>query len=170
MKLKPNAVSSLEKQGKKTLKKEYLLVAVALIIVAIFLIFSGVNTGNKQSAKASESSVDYAEKLESKLEKVLSSIEGVGKVEVIVTVEGSSKEIVLKDVETKIENGVKTTVESIILVGGKPYVTMVENPKVLSVSVVCEGANNLEVKLAVTEIITNSLSVNSDSVRIIKMK
>ena len=76
----------------------------------------------------------------------------------------------LKEVESKVVNGVKTTIESVVLVGGKPYVTKVENPKIIGVIVVCSGADDLNVRLSITEIINTTLKVDSDSVRIIKMK
>ena len=57
-----------------------------------------------------------------------------------------------------------------LLINGKPYVTKHLNPKIIGVIVVCEGAENLQVKMTITEILATTLKVSADSVRIIKMK
>ena len=101
---------------------------------------------------------------------VFEGIDGAGKTSVTVTVDGTSEEVVLKETTTKIENGVKSIIESVILVNGKPYVTKTFNPKIMGIIVVCEGAENLNVKLAITEVITTTLEVSSDKIRILKMK
>ncbi|MBO7215264.1 MAG: hypothetical protein J6V66_07240 [Clostridia bacterium] len=152
----------------KSIKKEYVFIAVLLVVViAIFIsngnLFSAVNSGE-------HGNLDYASKIESKLEKLLSEVQGVGKVKVFVTTDGSFSEVVLKDSKQETVNGEKTTVESVILVGGKPYVTKTSNPNIIGIAVVCQGADSLSVKLNVTEIITTTLSVSADCVRIIKMK
>ena len=65
---------------------------------------------------------------------------------------------------------IKTVKESIVLIGGKPFLVKTNNPKIVGVVVVCEGADDVSVKLSVVEIITTTLSINADKVRIIKMK
>ena len=151
------------------IKKEYVFVfLLTALVIAIFL--SGQNVSLPFSTNDSNKSENYVSTLETSLQNILSDVEGAGKINVFITVDGSEEQVVLKNVETKTENGAKTTIESIVLVGGKPYVTKVENPKIIGVAIVCEGADDLSVRLNITEIVTTTLSVNSESVRIIKMK
>ena len=42
--------------------------------------------------------------------------------------------------------------------------------KINGVVVVCEGANDLQVKIVITEVLTTILGVSSDNIRILKMK
>lgn len=159
-----------DKQNKKSIiKKEYLLV-IFLAVIAIVIFLSNSNLDFSYLNKETKEISDYVSTLESDLESVLKEVKGVGSVKVMITVEGSECEVVLKEVETTVENGVKTTKESIVLIGGKPYVTHVENPKIKGVVIVCSGADDLQVKMSITEIINTTLSVNSECVRIIKMK
>ncbi len=157
-------------QKKALIKKEYIFVLIlSVIVVLIFLSSQNVNLSffKSEETKANNS---YVLELETSLKNLLKDVDGAGKINVFITVDGTEEEIVLKNVETKTENGVKTTVETIVLVGGKPYVTKTENPKILGVAIVCEGADDINVRLNITEIVTTTLKVNSDSVRIIKMK
>lgn len=160
-------VKSNSKTHKK-LKKEHVLVFVLCAVVAvIFLSGSSLFSTLKTSKKSTES---YESIIETRLENLLKEVDGVGKVKVFVTTDGSIYEEVLKDVEIKSENGVNFTEESVVLVGGKPYVVKTNNPKIIGIAVACQGADNLSVKVLITEIITTTLSVNADCICIIKMK
>ena len=152
----------------KKVKKEYLIIAVLVAVVfAIFLSGSSVLSSFSKDKGASE---DYASQIENRLENLLSQVDGVGKVKVFVSTDGSASDVVLKEVEEELVDGVKNTIESVIMVGGKPYITKTENPKIVGIAVVCQGADNLSVKVTLTEIITTTLSVDAECVRIIKMK
>ena len=156
--------------GKKVIKKvkiEYILaVILTAIIVIIFLSgsfdFSIISNDNKTQ--------NYQTELENKLENTIKNVKGAGKTSVIITTDGTSYEEVLKESVTTYENGVKTTTETIKLINGKPYVLKTHNPNIVGVIVVCEGANDINVKLAITEILTTTLCVDCENIRILKMK
>ncbi|MBR6737512.1 MAG: hypothetical protein IKL82_04020 [Clostridia bacterium] len=150
---------------KPKLKKE-LVITLIVSLIAILVIFLSSFGFSYETTKGE----DYASQLESKVEKLLSSIEGVGKVEVFITVDGSSEEVLAKTVETKIENGVKITTESLILISGKPYVTKVLSPKIIGVTIVCKGANKVAVKVAITECVKSALQIDAERIKILKMK
>ncbi len=150
-------------------KKEYVLAVLICVAVIGLFIWGNFNNTNLFSQTKSITS-DYATTLENKLKNLLSDVEGVGKVNVFITTSGSDSEVVLKESEEKIENGVKTHTETVVLVSGKPYVLSTQNPKIVGVIVVCEGAENLNVKMKITEILTTSLELDASCVRIIKMK
>ena len=151
----------------KNVKLEYVLIVI-LTIVVIVIFLSGSNLS--LNVKSTETESDYLQTLQNNLTKVLGDVNGAGKVNVMITLDGSSEEVVLKNVESTLENGVKTTKETIVLIGGKPYVVKTVNPNVVGVVVVAEGADDLNVKMAILEVVTTTLSINGESVRIIKMK
>ncbi len=161
----------MSKEKVKTIKKiklEYILV-IFLAVLALVIFFSstkldfGFSTSNKSSTSTEIS-------LEEKLENLLSNVKGVGKTIVSINLDGTAEEVILKNTETKNENGSVITVESAVLVNGKPYVLKELSPKILGVVVVCEGADNINSKLAITEVLTTILGVSSDNIRILKMK
>ncbi|MBQ3235592.1 MAG: hypothetical protein IJA97_05495 [Clostridia bacterium] len=166
--MKPIEDGVATKKKGKQLKKEYLIIAILLaVIVAIFLSGSNVLSLFKSAQLAEQ---NYESILENKLENLLCEVDGVGKVKVMISTDGGTQSVVLKEVSEDYSNGSKSTEETVILVGGKPYVTKTCNPNIVGVAVVCQGADNLSVKMTITEIITTTLSVNADCVRIIKMK
>lgn len=161
-------VKSSNKNGIKSFKIEYLLAIVITIIIIVLFLSSNFNlsifTSERQTDKG------YQNELEVKIENLIKKIEGAGKTSVIITTDGTSKEEVLKESVTTYENGVKKTIESAVMINGKPYVIKTYNPNVLGVVVVCEGANNLSVKLSITEILTTTLNVDCENIKILKMK
>ena len=161
---------AIKKEKKKLkIKKEYILVALLLAVV-LFIFMQNFNFDAFNFNFEKETTMSYKTEVENSLVKILESVNGVGKVNVFVTVDGTAEEVVLKNVETKTENNIKTSIETAVLVNGKPYIIKSLNPNIIGVIVVCEGADNLQVKMAITEILVTSLKVNTESVRIIKMK
>ena len=161
-------VKSSNKNGIKRFKIEYLLAIVITLIIIVLFLSNNFNlsifTSERQTDKG------YQNELEVKIENLIKKIEGAGKTSVIITTDGTSKEEVLKESVTTYENGVKKTIETIVMINGKPYVIKTHNPNVLGVVVVCEGANNLSVKLSITEILTTTLNVDCENIKILKMK
>ncbi len=166
--MKPIEEGKPVKKKQSKIKKEHVFIIVlCVVLVAIFLSSTSIFSSLKSNKNASNT---YESSVESRLENLLKEVDGVGKVKVFVTTDGTQAEEVLKDVETKTENGYKVIEETVVLVGGKPYVTKTKNPNVIGVAVVCQGGDNLSVKVLITEIITTTLSVAPECIRIIKMK
>ena len=159
---------TLNKNGIKSIKIEYVLAIILTLIIVVLFLSNNFNLSIFSSEQQSVSG--YQNELEAKIENLIKKIDGAGKTNVIITTDGTSKEEVLKESVTTYENGVKKTVESVVMINGKPYVIKTYNPNVLGVVVVCEGANNLSVKLAITEILTTTLNVDYENIKILKMK
>ena len=157
----------IKSQLKSKIKIEYVLAVFLIVLVfALFLnngsIFSKLFTNN-----ATENSINSEDE---KISEILSKIEGVGKVSATITYKDSGFTEVLKNVEIKVENGVKTTIESAVLINGKPYVINQHTPAVEGILVVCEGANEIKVKIEITEVLKTIYNVSSDKIKILKMK
>lgn len=165
--------TKIQKQPKnnvfsKFFKIEYLLIFI-LIIIALVIFFNN-NSLFKSSENLVNSTSSYEIVLENRIKKLLKNVNGLGDCDVLITVDGDGEKEVLKNVSTKTENGIKTTTESVVMVQGKPYVIKEYAPKIKGVIIVCSGADNLDVKIAITEVLTTTLSVSSENIRIIKMK
>lgn len=130
---------------------------------------------------------DYAAEQEEKLEKLLSSVEGVGKVEVMLTFVSSEELVVEKDapvvrsntVEKDGENGTRTitqyehgdsTVFRSSSGESEPYVIKTLNPRVEGVLVVAEGAGDGTVNRNITEIAQALFGVEVHRVKVVAMK
>ena len=51
-----------------------------------------------------------------------------------------------------------------------PVAELVKNPDINGVIIICEGGDDLTVKMNIIEIITTALNVSADKIRILKMK
>lgn len=130
----------------------------------------------------------YVEKLENRVEEVLSGTEGAGKVQVMITVADTGTEILEKDREINAtdleesdnaggkrkntENGQRE--EAIYLRDAEgneiPYVVQRKLPEVTGVVVVAEGAGNAKVKENIIGAVGVLFNLNEHRIKVIRMK
>ena len=128
----------------------------------------------------------YAAMLEQSLEELLGTMEGVGRVRVMVTLRDSGEAVVEKD-QSRIRSG-STQVdaaggsrnttdiskeESTVFTGqgnaGEPFVKQVRYPKVLGVAVSAEGGGNAETVQKITKAIQALFGIDAHKIIIVKM-
>jgi stage III sporulation protein AG len=174
-------------------KKKIQYVAILLIAIVILTIYfssfkggSSVNE-NPEPAPTSDKStqVTAADDLEARLEETLSKIDGAGKVKVMITYE-SSPEIVpaysvdkqnSSTTDTNKDGSNTTTSENtqseVVTVNGSggdtALVLKENNPKIMGVIVVAEGADSIEVRLNLLKAVETVLNVSPDKVDVYKM-
>ncbi len=155
--------------NKRIFKFEYLLVVILIILLfCLFFFTNGVlNFGDNSSATTLH---NYETQMEEKLEKLLAEIDGAGSVKVMISVDGTAEKEYLKNTISKTENGVKVVEETTVFVNGKPQLTKEKYPEILGVVIICQGGENIKVKMAITEVVTTVLPVASDNIRILKKK
>ena len=172
-------------KGIKHLNIILLTLLVALILIIWFADF-GTNTNEKQTSTSTSGTnalSDYTTLLETKLSKTLSQIEGAGNVDVMITLDGASQLILAYDTEsrtnstdnttasgtsTKSNNTTTNSTPIIITKNGQsePLVLSEIMPNIKGVVVVCEGANNIRVKLNILQAVQALLGVNSGQIEI----
>lgn len=140
-----------------------------------------------KSVEKPEVPEDYAAVQEEKLASRLSAMEGVGKVEVMLTFESSEELVVEKDaptvrsntIEKDSEGGNRTVTQfemgdSTVYRSGsggqsEPYVVKTLNPRVEGVLVVAEGAGDGTVARNITEIAQALFGVEAHRVKVVSM-
>ena len=143
---------------------------------------AAVNTG-----EASEENGTYKKAMEQQLKKVLGDMEGVGKVEVMLTLQDTGEAVVEKDVTktderaaeedsegTKRENSVINSQEETIYIqsdgsGSTPFVAKEVNPKVEGVLVVAQGAESAAVVKNISDAVMALFPVEAHKIRVVKM-
>lgn len=146
--------------------KNNALVAVILII-GVIIMMSG--TGKKTAPKVEEVSdkVSYSEELK----EILSDIEGVGRVNVMITYYGSSEKDIAYETKTNTSEGERTSEDKkAVISDGTPMVVREMYPKVKGVVVTAQGADNAAVKRKLTEAVVAALDVPEYRVCICKSK
>ena len=157
-------------------KKILIIIAIG-IIGTVMLMFSGQDENVSDDTENRDAAVDIEklatiddieQKLESKLEKLISSMSGVGNVSVIVTIASSDEYIFAENIKTETDSDSSSTDRNIIISGNKDGDGVVEKgvktPDVLGVAVVCQGADNLIVKSEITNLVTSLFGIGIDRV------
>ncbi len=124
----------------------------------------------------------YETRLENRLEEILSCMDGVGKVEVMITLQASSKEVVEKDISSQQNNERgEETLDTIHIMKEEntvytedgnasiPYVVQEIYPEIEGVLVVAEGGDNSYVNLAIVDAIQALFDVDVHKIKIVKM-
>jgi stage III sporulation protein AG len=166
-------------------KKNLKIIALIIIGIVGVIIFMGSGSSKKtkdtssvvQSVSGYMTTLEYCGQLESKLTSVLSSIDGAGKVSVMVSVDGSPELVyATDDTKTSTSNSSGTSsssnTSSPIIVDVGEYnsaLILTENlPAVKGVIVVSSGAGDVAVKLNITRAVSTLLGISVDQVSVLK--
>lgn len=152
--MKEEIKALLEK--KKWKGKDLMIVIVIIgVLIAVLFIPTGERKGNSlmdiqtpvSENTSTDTSLEYEEELELRLEEILSQMEGVGEVEVMITLKSSTR---TRD-------------------NSFTYTTQNTYPEVEGVFVVIQGGDNSSVKLAITEAIQALFGIDVHKIKIVKM-
>lgn len=128
----------------------------------------------------------YTDRMEEKLEKVLSQMDGVGEVEVMITVSDKGEQVVEKDrmstttttSETDSGGGVRTVTESTgeeaavyVETGNEtsPYIQKEKFPEIVGIMVVAEGGGNSVVVSDISDAVKALFPVEAHRIKVVKM-
>ena len=128
-------------RGNKKLLFYFLVLVIGLLFL---LISSGLSGGESSGGGMSES--DYKEKLEDEIENLCSSVRGVGKCKVFIT----------------LKRGVQNTYKGSNLIESRP-------PEVLGVTVVCRGADSDAVREELSEMLSALFDIGYNRIAILKL-
>ncbi len=195
-------------ETKKFIKKDYMVI---MILSGILLLVIAIPTGDKKISKKTEakqdsqqesqtqeqqtgtsesqiSREDYCEQMEQKLENLLTCVEGVGRVNVMITLQSTQEQVVEKDIPgsnsnvsesdsgggsrstSEVQNQ-ENTVYTIDEDGNKiPYVIKTNLPTVQGVTVVAQGGGNAVVQKNISDIAQALFHIEADKIKVAKMK
>lgn len=157
------------------------LVGIVLIALAPHLSFSSEKT--HETFFFEQTAENYAQALEDRLAILLGEVEGVGKVKVMVTLQGGYSYVYAKEAksnrdrmeDSKTANNKKTqeknvTEETYILVdspsGKKPLITAQIEPEIRGVVVICQGGGSPVVAARVIETVKVALNISSAQIAV----
>ncbi len=142
------------------------------------------NTDNTETKEETES---YINELENRLKKVLARVEGIGDVEVMITLKGSKEKIILKDTpytqesmnEVDGEGGNRDSSsisreDTTVLVNGgngesMPYIIQELEPEVEGVVIIAEGGDNAKIMTEIMDAAQVLFNVPAHKVKVMKM-
>lgn len=162
-----------------------ILVGVLLLVIAIPVSPDSDDSGEKPEEMTEEENVvsvqtDYQEYLEQQLEEILETMDGVGKVRVMITVKDKGEKVVEKDnatshSSTTSDNGIVSdnyTSDSTTVYDGEdtPYETKELLPEVEGVAVVAEGADDVTVEARIYQTVKALFQVDAHKISVVKMR
>ena len=185
-----------KKRRKITLKdfgvEKILLIAIAGVILLVTNVSEwraraapDETTETHNTAAVSENEA-YIESLENKLVHILENVDGVGQVEVMITLQASRESVLNKDdteeleTETETSDGTQNerqssrseneTVLSDENGESAPYVIKELEPEIAGVVIACEGADNNTVAASVTEAAQVLFGISVNRIKVLKME
>ncbi len=167
--------------NKKFPKQKKITLIVVVGILGILLIFLSELFDSGTKAKSSGKSISlntdtYKQEIESELTGILSNISGVGKVKVMVTIEGTTENIYAEEYDTQKDQQDGKNSESchnkyVVIDNGNEKEALLKKvikPKINGVIVVCEGGDNLVVSEKIYKAVSTVLAISSTRVCVVK--
>lgn len=172
-----------EHKGKK---EQWLIPAILGILLLILALPQSPSArSSKEIAEQDEaieivSTDEYVSDLENRLETILAQMEGVGKVQVMITLAASTEKIIEKDTDirntssgSESENNMttessETSIYSNLSEGDVPYVKQEISPVIEGVLVVAEGGGQAVVRQNITEVIQALFGIETHKIRVMK--
>ena len=157
----------------------YLAVGLALIIACIYFISIKPLKNDKEPSQTQidnvstkfESSGEYIDYLENKLENVITRVKGVENVEVILTLEKGFEYIYATEEETKTtSNGTSITSSNVVMVDGQPVIKEEIYPIVKGIVVIANGVDDINTKMSVLSLIQTVIEVENSKINIMAGK
>ena len=168
----------------KNVKHIEIIICIIFISLLLLIYFYGFNSNvkTKTNETSSESnlsytsSVEYAKEIEKKLVEVLTSLKGVTKASVMVSVENGTEIKIAESVEEETiissdgESKNVTIVKNPIIVTengeSKPIILMEILPEIKGVVVVADGADDVNVKLNIYKLIQATINISSNNIQV----
>ena len=152
-------------------------VALTAVLGIVLLLLPGGNE-KKQEGGAPDAAEDFDRTaLQEEMEEILSSLDGVGHLKLMLTVDGGSAyELARDEAQTQKRSGENTgerTQKSETVVLGsdsraKVVVTRSRFPAFIGERVVCEGGDRAEVRLRVTQAVAALTGLSSERITVVK--
>lgn len=167
-------IKNFSKKAMQWIKK-YKLIALLIMIGLALMMIPTTSNQDKQAHVKIEATTPQTLSLEDKLSEILQQIDGAGKVEVILTVL-TGEEVIYQtnDILTKDSDGTKEDTDTVTVTDSdrnqNGLVRQVNPPVYLGAIILCQGADDPIVKLAITEAVAKVTGLRTNCISVLKMK
>ena len=157
----------MRKLGKYTEKlKKYRYVCIVVLIGVLLMMLP---TGSSQTEeKVTETQTTQERSMETRLTEILTQIRGAGKVSVMLTVAAGEETVFQEDQGSTGQKDTVTVTDKDRNQSG--LVVQILPPRYLGAVVVCQGAEDPTVRLAIAEAVSSLTGLGMDKISIVRMK
>ena len=154
--------------------KKYRYVALVLIVGIVLMLWPTASP--KEETVHVEEKVDQQPDMTAEmLEKILSQIKGAGKVEVLLTRSAGERTIYhVNERSSSTEDSQSRDLETVLITDGnrkeEALVSQVLSPEYLGAVIVCQGAGDPSVRLAIAEAVSKATGLGTDKISVLIMK
>lgn len=155
--------------------KKRLFIIVAGIVGILLLVLSEFIPEGEEDVEITENNdevsfTSYEKDIEERLKNLLESIDGSGKVQVMVTIESGDEKVYATESKKSENNEEKNYVLVDIEGSDSGLLLKIAQPEIRGVAIVCQGADSPTVRNAVVGAVTSVLGISSNRVNVSKMK
>ncbi len=156
------------------LLKKYRYVLLILVLGIVLMLLPDKKTTEQPSLEATVPAEEQTEDISSQLARILSQLKGAGKVEVMLTIAEGERTLYQTDQDiTGGENGTNRTDTVIITDEQRAQSGLVQQicpPTYQGAIILCQGADNATVHLAIVEAVSRATGLGADRISVLKMK
>lgn len=152
------------------------LIVFAGIIGIVLILASELIPGSASAGKTKTEEFNYytyIESLEQKTQDIVSSISGVGRCEVMITISDTDENVFAKNIDENSDDSSYSRKSEYVFYeadsGDAPVLIKQRLPRVQGVLIVCEGGDNVVVREAVISSVTSLFNISSGKVSVSKI-
>lgn len=145
---------------------------ILVIVVGIVLMSIPDKKEERDETVPDANTVSWTDRTE-ELTQILSQIQGAGKVKVLLTLSAGEKTVYQTDSDSGSASGAVRHETVIVTDGNRAQhglVQQIRYPEYRGAVVVCQGADQPAVKLAIVEAVSNATGLGTDKISVLKMK
>ena len=135
-------------------------VAVAVMLIIYFTTFIAPSGEDVKTLPAGDVKTDYCNAVVFELENKLSQVSGAGNVVVLINWESSVEQVPAASTGS-------TGSSSVITVGGQVYVLKSVYPKPIGVIIICDGANNISIKMSLISAVSSYFGIPENTITVL---
>ncbi len=165
-------LNTLKNASKFLVKYKYALI---IILVGVLLMLIPEKNSQTQDISAEATSMQQEISIEQQLAEILSKVKGAGRVEVMLTVREGEQ--VIYQTDTNSSNGESSGSQSTdtVILSDKNrnqvgLVRQIYGPKYQGAIIICEGASDASVRLAIIDAVSKITGLGTDKISILELK
>ncbi len=170
MKLRLNDIKLTDRQ------KTFLIILLFILGILLVMLPSGEKKQDNSGTKL-VGTTEYRQSLETRLEEMLTAVEGVGDVKVMITLKGENSKTIAYNENRSVSvsntsNREDTSKDAVLIrdsTGSIPYTLNENYPEVSGVLVVSEGAEDSVTKSYIISAVKSTLGVKANNITVLPM-
>ncbi len=154
---------------KEALGKYQYVILVMAVGAALLLLPAGGRDSPRTEEPAREEGVTFdLEAFERKLERTLSQVEGAGETQVVLTLDGGSRQVLARNQDREGDGGTSNTVVTVGKGSGQQDIVPIQTvaPQFRGALVVCPGGGSAQVRLKLIEAVSALTGLGSDRISV----